>query len=432
MDEQLCLIWYSNICDNNAKLKWSFSVWPSCFVDWIETKVRPGFIASRKSRHNNRSRDLTSTIPCVNFCWSDNNKIDNSYEVHELTHTEWLKFVSDWSDRQAYDRFVRCMLDVITTQENDFRRCPGQGWDYIGTISHRPSNRQLVCEKWGYQWDDPSLYPLAKKLYRGFTNCFSLNSEHLNSLQKVMRGEPWPNCGICIFKLDGWNHMVWASWGYEFWWMCLGHYPSYRHTEQTFCPLRNVIISAFVVYLLIFSVDIKLWLRFETLKYYQQIVLDWAVFVSSSNVYAWAAFLEITFVSFASENRELMIYFPQYEAVYKQKYYNYLVLSLLYPVAYFGASVVWYIYFEYFRNMVFLVINEAMMCAACSCIFGLLFCIYRLLWVRHDEILYEDPMSLPSADEGKLCCIMFSWAYSVDSRARRHIVAIERPKWYVS
>lgn len=40
------------------------------------------------------------------------------------------------------------------------------------------------------------------------------------------------------------------------------------------------------MYLLVFSVDIKLCLRFDVLRHYQQIVLDWALFVVASNVYA--------------------------------------------------------------------------------------------------------------------------------------------------
>lgn len=87
----------------------------------------------------------------------------------------------------------------------------------------------------------------------------------------------------------------------------------------------------------------------------------------------------MTFASFAHENREMMIYFPQYEAEYKKRYLSFLALSLVYPVGYIGASIACYMYLEYFRRMVELVMYETSMFCVCSCIFGLLYCVYRLM-----------------------------------------------------
>ena len=402
MDGELCSIWYTNYWNKEAKLRCGFRAWPNWFVDWVVEKVKPGFITSEKKkvRHNN-IKELTSTIPWLNFKWSGGDRLNNESEVHVLTHDQWLEFLSKWNHEEAYQRFINCMLNVIAIQENDYRKCPSQGWDYIGVIDRRPSNNQLVWEKCGYQWDDPSLYPFLKRMYKNLTNCFSLNSEHLNNFQKIMRGEPWPNCGIWVFKSGGWNHMVCAKWGYEFCWMCLGNYPSYRHTEQTFWPMRSLITTLFIVYLLVFSIDIKLWIRFEIFRYYEKILLDWATFVICSNLYACAAFLEITFISFAKENFELMLYFPQYEAVYRRQYLNFFILSLIYPFTYVGTSILLYLNFEYFQDMVNLVMHELMMFFIFSVIFGILFWIYRLLCFKNEEVLIDDQFSQPSIEDGK-------------------------------
>ena len=112
---------------------------------------------------------------------------------HELTHHECLSFLCKSDNKQAYDRFTKCMLNVIAIERRDFRKCPAQGCDYIGYIELRPSNDYLVCEKCDYKWEDPDLYPFFKWIYKGVKNFLSLNSDVLNNLNKIMSGEPCPS-----------------------------------------------------------------------------------------------------------------------------------------------------------------------------------------------------------------------------------------------
>mmetsp|Transcript_26865 Transcript_26865/g.31018 ORF Transcript_26865/g.31018 Transcript_26865/m.31018 type:complete len:129 (+) Transcript_26865:323-709(+) len=125
-------------------------------------------------------------------------------------------------------------INVLAVHRADYRKCPRKDCNYIGTIDLKPCNDLLQCGKCRYQWPDPALYPFAKKACIKLQNFFSVESELFTNMQKVIKGEPCPNCGICIIKLDGCSHMVCGKCSHEFCWMCLGHFPSYVHAEETF------------------------------------------------------------------------------------------------------------------------------------------------------------------------------------------------------
>lgn len=217
-------------------------------------------------------------IPWVNFEWSRDKPDIDKKRIHELTHQECMEFLSKSGNKEEYNRFSDWMLNIIAIEQKDYRKWPIQTWDYVGYVNLNPSGRVLECEKWGYKWDDPSLYPMSKRIYKSVTNFFSLDSEVLNDFNKIMSGEPWPNCGICITKLDGCDHMVCGKCGHEFWWLWLGGYPGYTHSEITYWPLRKLIIIMFCMYFLLVVINFKICLISPTFRYYERIFLKWFIF----------------------------------------------------------------------------------------------------------------------------------------------------------
>jgi len=58
--------------------------------------------------------------------------------------------------------------------------------------------------------------------------------------------------------------MLWQRCNYEFWWICLGCYSSYVHTETTFCPLRVflLVIIYFILFILMYVkslIEFNMW-----------------------------------------------------------------------------------------------------------------------------------------------------------------------------
>ena len=177
-------------------------------------------------------------------------------------------------------------------------------------------------------------------------------------MQKVIRGEPCPNCGIWIIKTSGWNHMVCSKWNYEFWWACLGHYPGYIHTDSTFCPIRHVLLYYFVFYFLILSVNEKLRFQFPTFRSIEDDILDWCMFILASNCYAALVMLWFSAIGEMNYNSNLMNLYPEYTYIYKRGYRISLAVVILFPIFYIGFSVFLYIVSDYFRSMLLWLLFE--------------------------------------------------------------------------
>ena len=129
--------------------------------------------------------------------------LEEQNQEHELTYDECFDYLRQSGNTEAFDRFTSIMLNVVAINGLDYRKCPQANCDYIGTIDLKPCHELLQCEKCEYEWTDPALYPLCKRLSLKFQNLMSFNSDFFNNIQKVVRGEPCPNCGICIIKLEG-------------------------------------------------------------------------------------------------------------------------------------------------------------------------------------------------------------------------------------
>ena len=282
----------------------------------------------------------------------------------------------------------------------------------------RPSNAQLEWGKCGYNWDDPTLFPFWKRLKTGIYNLLSMNSEVLNNLSKIMNGEPCPNWGICIIKLKGCNHMVCTKWNHEFWWLWLGKYPSYRHTEQTFCPIRKVMLNIFILMFLFVTINNKLWFSSSNYNYFEQIIVEWTVFFTLANCYAASAFIEIEIIHVCIENRDLSIAFPDYSEIYNSNYKKLLIIAIIYPFLWLEGTYLGYTISHYFRRMILLLEIEAIFLFIVWIIIGAIILIYKVL-VRTPPAQEIEISGFFSNSEESNCLVLFSfrWIHAIISKS---------------
>ena len=347
MEGTICQLCYTNKVVEETKLKCGFMVCGPCMINWIKLKVHPEFINGIKlsGELTHFNNDLEK-IACVNYQWAQSNNILVNTPMHQLTYDECFEFFRNCGSKELQEEFTMIMLNTVAIHGVDFRKCPTYGCDYIGIIDLKPCHEQLECGKCGTRWSDPALYPIMKRLCGGF----SLDSEILNNIQKIIKGEPCPNCGICIIKMSGCDHMVWAKCNYEFCWACLGHYPGYVHSQNTFCPIRRVIIYFFVYFFLIYSINDKICSIWPFMDRLEDVVLGsiWKFIIA--NIYFASAFLWLTAFGEMMNTRNLIRMYPEYASTYRWTLWTTTIITIFYPFAYSYITYQLYITSDYFRD----------------------------------------------------------------------------------
>ena len=90
--------------------------------------------------------------------------------------------------------------------------------------------------------------------------------------------------------------MVWTKWRFEFWWLWLGHYPGYIHSEMTFWPLRKS-ITVLMTLLFLSTIDFKLCQLFPFLGSIQYYIYLLILYLIIPNLFGMWAFIEIPLIA---------------------------------------------------------------------------------------------------------------------------------------
>ncbi|CAI2371024.1 unnamed protein product [Moneuplotes crassus] len=186
----------------------------TCISDWAKNKVIMDRLCGEVR------------IPCANYNCE-----------HELKHTDLIKILGAKEFEKINEEYTRLYL----TNTEDIRSCPNPDCIYAGTIELSTCRDKLECPRCNYQWREfIQMSPLQKSI-KSVKDTLTLKTETFSYINEVMTGCPCPKCGLVIWKDGGCSHMVCQKCKYEFCWLCLGAYPGYRHKENTFCPIRQVI-----------------------------------------------------------------------------------------------------------------------------------------------------------------------------------------------
>lgn len=178
----------------------------------------------------------------------------NYISAHKLTNQDGIQCLyNGCATKLTYEDLAKTMssptLNKINeaynanyfTYTEDISRCPKSGCDYAGFFKRGACRANMICEKCNFEWKDFSQLTAFEKISKSAKEAFKLNSETNNYLNEVVWSNACPGWGIWIYKLDGCSHMVWQKCKYEFWWICLDHYPGYRHQGTTICGVRKLV-----------------------------------------------------------------------------------------------------------------------------------------------------------------------------------------------
>ena len=214
-----CYICYSNpitIKHNSCNGRFC----ESCILNWTLTSIKA------------RNLDGQDPVPCLQNSCQDG-----------VCYTEFQKIMSKDNLRQINE----CYNENYYTKSADITRCPKEGCEYAGFIKLEACTDKIQWRKCEYEWKDHAHQTTWEKVKLSLKNTFRFSPESFNYLNKVMWSNPCPQCGMFIEKLDGCAHMVWQYCKYEFWWICLGHYPGYVHKGGEICGIRKVISIGFAL-----------------------------------------------------------------------------------------------------------------------------------------------------------------------------------------
>ena len=223
------VIWYSS--QVKTPMSCGSYIWKFWITQWAKNKIAKDRLSDEivipcpyyECKHNLSNADLINTIGPRNF---------------EILNEEYIQ--------------------IYLSNTDDIRRCPNDNCDYAGVISLKPWSDNLSCPECGYDWRELAQMSTSQKVIRNIQNTLSLKSETFSYVNEVLTGVPCPNWGLVITKNGGWNHMIWGKCAYEFWWWWLGHFPSYSHTETTFCPIR-FLFPKIMIFILLIGIYAKLW-----------------------------------------------------------------------------------------------------------------------------------------------------------------------------
>lgn len=78
-----------------------------------------------------------------------------------------------------------------------------------------------------------------------------------------------PKCSSTIQKVDGWNHMTWYNWKYEFWWICGKEFTNTHFSGASSClyagekgyePFLLCLLLPLLVFLMGFAIPYEVWM----------------------------------------------------------------------------------------------------------------------------------------------------------------------------
>ncbi len=137
------------------------------------------------------------------------------------------------------DTLEKLMLKYYLLNESDVRSCPKKNCSYSGFIVEGYCAEAISCRKCGTEWTDAAHFSWFKRFATEIKQILSFKSQHFTYLRNLFLDEPCPKCGVMIQKNGGCEHMQCSRCKYEFCWLCLGPFFSYKHEKTGFvCPFR--------------------------------------------------------------------------------------------------------------------------------------------------------------------------------------------------
>jgi len=303
----LCIVCYHN--EVKEPICWGSYICSECLKNWAKSRIVQDRIRGEV------------TIPCPNY---NCNQALISVDLFNTIGPD------------EFEKVNVLFTDLYLSNTEDIRKCPSQKCEYAGVISLDKCGHSLKCPEWKYSWQEYTHMSDFQKLIKSLKDLISLNSESYSYINKVLTGSPCPKWGLVILKDGGCNHMVWQKWNYEFWWLWLGHYPGYKHTQDTHWFLRKFIMF-FLMWIFVINLDYNLCKQIPILGNFQYCIYEWAWYIIAPNIFALLILFE--FIILAVLGDWCRGYATQLQKTMKIPT---LIAALSYPIMYFSTC--YYIY----------------------------------------------------------------------------------------
>ena len=286
----------------NSPICWGTYVWVNCLTSWAKNRII-----------HDRIRGEVN-IPCPNYQWHQ------SLMPFDLINIIGIK---------EFEKVNEIYTDLYITNSEDMRKCPNEKCNYAGFILLQPWHHPLKWPECNYSWRDYAQLGKYQRWLKSIKDTANFKSETFSYMNEVLTGSPCPKCGLVIWKDGGCNHMVCQKWKFEFCWLWLGHYPGYRHTENTFCPIRKFITFLMWMYLFM-AIDLKFSSIFPMVGYLQTCALYWIWYIIPPNIFGLCFFIEFGLIGWWTD-------FFRYSTSCWQKCMKIClgILCIIYPIAYF-------------------------------------------------------------------------------------------------
>jgi hypothetical protein len=227
--------------------------------------------------------------------------------------------------------------DNYFVKTEDIARCPKEGCDFAGFIELKSCRANIKCGKCEFEWRDHAHLTVFEKVAKSVKEVMRFNSESLNYFNEVMSSNPCPQCNMKIYKVDGCAHMVCQKCKYEFCWICMGHYPSYVHSEQTFCGMRMAMFVTLIVFAVLMTFSYSLYAD-TYVSHLQRAFLRGVGKFVIANLYGLSIFLNLGFALSYSQK----VNGGYYGDCESCKLYTLAILVMTYPMAWLGLMYYFY------------------------------------------------------------------------------------------
>lgn len=268
----------------NTNFECGLNICQECLLNWILTRINKDLLKEE------------IVIPCPK------NKCDHPISINDMYKN---------LTKEYFDAVLDQLCDVYVCNQKDIRKWPNSECINAGIINQKSCQEKLICELWGYTWKDVTQLTLRDKIYKSIFGSYSINSELLSYISEIIRGEPWPQWGIIIFKTGGWPHILCQKWSYEFCWDWLGYYKDYKHMGDTTWPLRLFMIYP-LTFFCVWWLDLKLSFSFEIIEYLEKLLIYITFMVALSSLMLSSSLIEIYFIN---KMKRLQRFRPKYRGI---------------------------------------------------------------------------------------------------------------------
>jgi len=273
------------------------------------------------------------------------NDIENNIEEHKLDYYQCLNFLNKSGNIEQQERFSKIMMKLAFWQDKYIKKWPNHKWDFYGFIDPRTKcRRQLECDKWYYQWYEPSLYTFKQRVRALFWTSLKPRA-YLNHLGSMFAASSCPICEVVIYHQNNSSTEICYNCNTEFCFSCFDTIINGRHVNRKFWYWKTIINLLMFLYLITMTINLQFAIKYKTYGNALINILKTVTYVIFANVIFLSVLLDIIFVK----------KFQKYKQVQTWKgkilCFVYFIISTLWPFVWVVGLLLGYLFSDYMKKL---------------------------------------------------------------------------------